>query len=267
MSSDKSSNLEGGCEAAAADDGCKPSKSKHCYELRSGCSVKFDQWPVLLPLQLKTRKGITLFDGCRRRRWELADSWCVKICHTKRRKLDGTIVIPKGTVVDGASVPLPWLVSFLSFGILRPNGILLVPSIVHDCAYKCGCLPYDGVRIKVHRHDADWLFRVMISAINRASCWAWIAWLAVRLGWLFGVKYGKKRWGGNWPVVELIFLFALVGLVVAFWGDFLWRVFAGAIVGMNLLTSLFSLRKDGSGKKRPLPSPPKSKQPPNIGES
>ena len=241
-----------GRNPSESEDGCEPAKSKHCYKLPSGGSVEFCQWPLLRPLRLVTK---TWRDACKRRGWELADDWCVKVVDTKRAILAGSIVIPKGTVVDGASVPLPWLVSFLTFGILRPNGILLIPSIVHDYAYRHGCLPYRGVgNVKISRDDADWLFREMIDGINHTWFWAYAAWLAVRVGW-FKVQYNDAPRGGKAPIAELVFVvLALLGLAAALWwvdyvasrcwGDCPWWVIipAVAFVVVNVLASIASRR-------------------------
>ncbi len=35
---------------------------------------------------------------------------------------------------DGASVPRPWLVTAVGGGILRPLGVMLIASIIHDFA-------------------------------------------------------------------------------------------------------------------------------------
>ena len=261
MCSDKCPKPEEGCKPSESKGCCESSKSEGCYQLPSGGCVKFCQRPALQPLQLVTRNWHVL-DACKRRRWKMADSWCVVLCgmQNKQRKVpNGEIVIPKGTVVDGASVPLPWLVSFLSFGMLRPNGILLIPSIVHDYAYKEGRLSSQGKGggTKISRHDADWLFREMIQGINHTWFWAFIAWLAVRLGWWFGVKYNRRCGGGKVPFVELVvFLLMLSGLVgllwwancvaARCWGDFPWWVviLAGVLAATNLITSLVSRRKD-----------------------
>jgi hypothetical protein len=57
--------------------------------------------------------------------------------------LAGEIIIPQKVEghlfeLDGASIPLPWLVSLLTIGILRPLGVLLIASIVHDFAFRHG---------------------------------------------------------------------------------------------------------------------------------
>ncbi len=209
MCSDKCPKPDAGCEPVEPKGCREPSESKRCYELPSGGWVQFCQWPALRPLKLTTRKWRPLAGG-KRRWWELADDWCVVLCgmqSTKRKVPDGKIVIPKGTVTDGASVPLPWLVSFLTFGLLRPTGILLIPSIVHDYAYKHGCLRcrnQDGTETcrEISRADADWLFREMIRGISHTWFWAHVAWLAVRSGWLFCVKYAGKRIGRKTPFKE-----------------------------------------------------------------
>ena len=194
MSSEKCPKPEEGCEPSESkcccdpsepEDGCKPSESEGCCKkLPSGGWVKFRGWPALQPLRLVTNHR---FDACKRRWWKIANEWHVEIAHTKKKDIDGTIVIREGTRVDGASVPLPWLVSLLTFGFLRPTGILLIPSIVHDYAYKHGYLCYrnqDGTKScrAICRADADWLFREMIQAINDTKLLAWVAWKAVRLG-------------------------------------------------------------------------------------
>ena len=277
MCDNERSEPKEGCEPSESKDGCKPSKSKCCYELPNGGCVKFCRWPLLQPLKLITGEWCPLH-ATKRRLWKLADDWCVALCGTKKvscidnSPLDGEIVIPKGTIVDGASVPLPWLVSFLTFGILRPNGILLIPSIVHDYAYENGCLPYRKKGVvanrKICRDDADWLFREMIWSINHTWFWACVAWLAVRIGWLFGVKYAGKHVGPKNPFKELacafltIFvlvaaLFVLVAvlfvLVAALWCvGFPWCLIILILIGVpfvaNVISGLISGRSDDPRK-------------------
>ena len=223
MSDNERPEHDEGSKPSEPKERCEPSESKGCYELSNGGWVKFCQWPVLRPLKLKTKNR--LFGASKRRLWKLADDWCIDLCSIEEvscvddSPLNGKIVIPKGTVVDGASVPLPWLVSFLTLGILRPTGILLIPSIVHDYAYKHGCLPYRNKCVvanrSISRDDADWLFREMIRIINDTTLWANVAWLAVRIGWLFGVKYAGKHIGPKNPLVELACAFLTIFVLVA----------------------------------------------------
>ena len=90
------------------EEGSEPSESIRCYDW-----VKF-KWPALQPQRLVTDH---LFDAGKRRWWKIANEWYVKIDRTKKKGFNGIIVIPEGTCVDGASVPLPWLVSPLDFWI------------------------------------------------------------------------------------------------------------------------------------------------------
>ena len=84
--------------------------------------------PKLQPIQIPTKDKpfytqffIWIFSI---RDWELIEDWF----YTLR---DGTrIVIPKGFVFNGASIPRPL------WAILSPVGLLFIPSLVHDYAYQ-----------------------------------------------------------------------------------------------------------------------------------
>ena len=124
-------------------------------------------------------------------------------------KVDGTAqsgnaeVAIEPNVFDGASIPFPWLVSYLSFGVLRPLGILLSASVVHDYAFQFGYLPVirNGKcrRVPVQRHDADELFRLITQTLNGSNFFSRLAWHAVRLGW-WGIKYAGRRFTGKPPI-------------------------------------------------------------------
>ncbi len=168
-------------------------------------------------------------EATRRRFFTLNEDWNLsfdKISYLP--ELNGNIHIPKSVngksiMFDGASVPFPWLISLLTIGILRPLGMMLIASIVHDFMFKFGYLMVqaDGSseikHIKVERHIADRLFKDIIATVNRNSIVAWIAWYAVRLGWGFGVKYNGGRYNGRCPVL-VILSFILVGGLVAIIG-------------------------------------------------
>ena len=92
------------------------------------------------------------------RRWLLLEDWQYR-----------GIVIPKGFITDGASVPriLYWL--------FEPTGILFIPAILHDYFYATK---------SVSRADADRIFR---ENVIKEGCWlaGWLAWIGVRLfGWI-----------------------------------------------------------------------------------
>lgn len=186
-------------------------------------SVSFETLPVLEPRLLVTRKANPLarwWKARKRRYFRLVEPWSVKIvCHKNSHSLNqlaGTIIVPQSNyyIYDGASVPLPWVVTLLTVGVLRPLGIMLTASIVHDFAYRNGYLLFataggNPQQRHVKRHDADLLFWKMISTVNGTTVWAFLAWSAVRLGWL-GVKYNNRRWGRNVPFAHLVGLVVLL---------------------------------------------------------
>lgn len=187
------------------------------FEYSGSIFVKFVNLPSLRPILLNTQFNdiFKRFQGASKRRYfHLEQDWSVNVDNIQYdQNLNGTIVVPKTyqnvkTRVDGASVPLPWFVSFLSFGILRPLGIMLTASIVHDFAYEHGGLLYREADSTekfqpVERDAADQLFRDMISTVNRMPLAALVAWIVVRLGWFF-VKYNGQPRGGAFPIVPLI---------------------------------------------------------------
>ncbi|MGB5733437.1 MAG: DUF1353 domain-containing protein [Thiohalocapsa sp.] len=152
--------------------------------------------------------------------FSLGQDWCIKLDKVAYdQRLNGSIVIPKNDVdgepieFDGASIPLPWLVSVLTFGILRPLGLMLTASLVHDYAYKFGhLLKDDGTVIEVERDVADRLFRDIIISTTGLSFVGYIGWIAVRLGWPF-VKYNHKRMGGAPPLMQYLSLLFAIGLI------------------------------------------------------
>lgn len=86
------------------------------------------QLPTLRPVAIPT-KGLSWLSAIKvwwtvQREWELVDNYQFTVS-------DGTtIVIPKGYIFNGASVPrmLRWFIS--------PTGIFLIPSLVHDFGYN-----------------------------------------------------------------------------------------------------------------------------------
>lgn len=199
-------------------------------------TVEFQQFPVLVPQRMDTQfpSGFLRWRGAAAiRTFTLQQHWTVELqvdpADFDGRDFSGRIVIPicyagKHTILDGASVPLPWLVSFLSFGLLRPVGVMLTASIVHDFAFQHGVLPYrregfpDPVAVEIERHHADLLFARMITEVNGMPLVGSVGWLAVRLGWLW-VPYGpdRRRRGGPAPWRALAVLAAVVagGVVLA----------------------------------------------------
>jgi hypothetical protein len=182
--------------------------------------VEFSGIPSISLVSIIIKKGANsiqrIAEATRRRFFTLDKDWKIKLDRVDYMpELNGTITVPKivnGNVVvfDGASVPLPWLVSFLSIGILRPLGVMLTASIVHDFAFKFGYLlvareeDIAPKKVKIERHNVDRLFRDIIGTVNQVSAIGWLAWFFVRLGWLFGVKYNGKYFSGKPPIWVII---------------------------------------------------------------
>ncbi|MGQ7847664.1 DUF1353 domain-containing protein [Granulosicoccus sp. 3-233] len=178
----------------------------------------------------------------RRRRFSLFRDWQIELADVDySNELNGIVEVPardgdeKTIVFDGASIPMPWLVSLLTVGILRPLGVMLVGSIVHDYAYQYGSLRIskDGGNtfkdIPLSRHRADRLFRDIVGTVNRLPFVGYIAWFFVRIGWLW-VRYNGKHFGGKPPLVEFSVLLLLMTGV--------WWVYT--VMGLGLTLIAFS---------------------------
>jgi len=192
--------------------------------------VTVSEMPVLLPVTIPSTADIDLLDriasATRKREFTLGQEWKLNVDGFEGdANINGDICIPtheneQPIIYDGASIPLPWLVSVLTIGVLRPLGILLLASIVHDFAFKFGYLwiEKNGAKKKVRleRHHADLLFRQIIETVSGISIVGWIAWFAVRLGWI-KVRYAGQPRGGEAPVKELILgIIILVALLISF---------------------------------------------------
>ncbi len=192
-------------------------------------TIRVDELPALQPQVIPTRsdnRWQRFIAAGRRRSFTLARGFEMEVSgNAVPGNLSGTLVIPvkaKGVinVFDGASIPLPWVVSYASFGVLRPLGILLAASVVHDFAFQYGYLPVrrDGRTrdVPVERHDADELFRLITATLNRSRFFSRLAWHAVRLGWWFLPYAGQKR-SGEVPLKSTVMagVAVLAGLFVA----------------------------------------------------
>ncbi|MEM7203924.1 MAG: hypothetical protein AAF628_26925 [Planctomycetota bacterium] len=187
----------------------------------------------------------------RRRFFTMQRDWSIELFSLPYAPaLQGTVRIPKDlegkrVEFDGASIPLPWLVSLMTIGVLRPLGVMLVGSIIHDFAFRYGFLLVRGEsgeekRVEMPRHVADALLRDTISTFNRTPVIAWFGWLFVRFGWLF-VPYAGKRWAGRWPIVEVLLVLGgafAVGWAVWRWPMWTLSVSAAVYFSLYLLSAL-----------------------------
>lgn len=95
-------------------------------------TMKKNQMPSLRPIPIKT-KNVSFFKAVwtwmtERRKWEFRENWKYELSNNT------TILIERGYIFDGASIPKVfwWLFS--------PTGILFIPSVFHDYAYTHGYL-------------------------------------------------------------------------------------------------------------------------------
>jgi len=80
-----------------------------------------------IPLQIKEKSRLARIWYWQKfiRRWELLEDWEYQLPH------DGVkIILPKGFTFDGVSIPRPF------HWFLSPTGVLLIPGLVHDFAYR-----------------------------------------------------------------------------------------------------------------------------------
>jgi len=223
--------------------------------------VAFDGMPQIKLVSYLTKSNASLFEklaiATKRRRFTLVEDWHLKLGNVKyKHGLNGSILVPKkdddGKVIvfDGATIPMPWLISLLTIGILRPLGVVLIGSIVHDYAYKFGELKIiddsgNTKTIKLARHQADKLFRDIIGTINQLMPIGYIAWLAVRIGWLTVPYKGQPRTGRK-PILEYLFLLTFLGsfswLILAGWGPTLLVLLVCIFIGFYVFSLFLQTR-------------------------
>ncbi len=175
-----------------------------------------------------------------RRYFYLTEDWKLRLSSTRYPELEGEVVIPRkeedGELFefDGASIPLPWLVSLLTIGILRPLGVLLIASIVHDYAFRHGYLwvkkqSEEPEKVAIERHMADRLFKDIIKVVNGNSTVGFLGWYFVRLGFWFVPYHGKYRIGKKPIAVSISFLTILVFI------GWVWSISSFAVMAFSFL--------------------------------
>lgn len=143
--------------------------------------------PSFSPLRIPTR-GLPWWKKVKhafsRRQWVMDHDYTLYLPW-----LNTTILIPKGFIFDGASVPRVF------WPILDPVGILLIGSIFHDFGYVYGFLldeNHNRVFNNASRAFVDRQIRDINTYINGVFILNEIAWLVLRVFGIFAwSKYRK----------------------------------------------------------------------------
>jgi hypothetical protein len=138
------------------------------------------EMPTLKPLPFPKGRGYFFALFTYTPRWMVMEDYQIALSDFV------TILIPRGFIFDGASIPKMFR------GLLSPVGILLVAAIAHDYAYQ-----YHYIMVKryslcpekqhVSKHEADRLFLRIANQTNGLPWLNRIAYLAVR-------DYGINAW-------------------------------------------------------------------------
>lgn len=147
--------------------------------------------PKLIPIPIPT-KGKGFFTRLwiwrtSPRKWMMAEDWKYKL--PGRRPV---IVIPKDFIFDGASVPR------VLWSLVSPIGLLLIPGLIHDFAYRYDFLWAICVDDKyVYKHYVcagrkywDSLFEEVAAEVNGTVFIDFLAMLAIRF-------FGFIAWRNN----------------------------------------------------------------------
>lgn len=148
--------------------------------------------PKLEPIAIKTRGERMLVRLWRWittvRQWRLVEDWEYDLPDGPR------VVVPKGFRFDGASIPRPL------WGLLSPTGLLLIPGLIHDFAYRYDYLWAVDSNGRVYKHNEkagqdhwDDVFLAVGMKVNGMPIINALAWLAlVTLGW-WAWRTNRKR--------------------------------------------------------------------------
>lgn len=169
-----------------------------------------------------------ILDASQRRCFNLTSDWIIKLENVDYMpELNGCLKIPHELAgekikLDGASVPATWLASFITLGVVRPMGVMLYGSIIHDFAYQHGYLliskdeDLNYKKVKITRDVADKLFKDIIICVNKVPFFGWLSWFLVRIGWITGVPFHRKRWGAPAPI-GVIATVCIILTTLTFW--------------------------------------------------
>lgn len=160
--------------------------------------------PKLVPIPIETKnkpiwiriwRWITSI-----RKWELCEDWQYKLPDN-----EPVIVIPKGFIFDGASIPRPL------WALLSPTGLLLIPGLIHDFAYRYDylwALTPSGSAYKYKAGSGQWfwdsLFRRVGLRVNGMALIDLLAWIALALfgwwSWMSNRKRNASQIEPNYPI-------------------------------------------------------------------
>lgn len=218
--------------------------------------IEFDMPLIRLETMKPKKKKASLLErlsiATKPRHFTLHEDWFIRVDNIEYEpRLNGTIKIPhlekenEEIVFDGASIPLPWLISLITIGILRPLGVILLGSIIHDYAYTYGHLWVSRSggtfeKVELDRITADRLLRDTISTANRMPVVGYIGWFFVRIGWIT-VKYNQETRKGKKPYFEYAVLMAALALFVALGIKFTFTTVVSWLVAMYLVFFVFSI--------------------------
>jgi hypothetical protein len=149
-----------------------------------------DYMPFLKPIPIPTRSRpvlmrilVWIFEV---RQWELVNNWYFQLDNGVQ------IVISKGFIFDGASIPRPL------WALLSPVGLLLIPGLIHDYGYKFDQLwqvNKDGTLSPFLENSGrkvwDDLFRSVGRQVNGFSFIDTLAWAGLRVGGF--IAWNKHR--------------------------------------------------------------------------
>lgn len=149
------------------------------------------EMPTLKPLAIKTKNESFVVRFKRWityvRKWEVASDWTIRLPGDRGI----VVVVPAGFIFDGASIPKPL------WGLLSPTGLLLIPGLIHDFAYRYDYLwaiDENGNFFKFEEQAGrkywDKLFMEVGLDVNGMKIIDRIAWFALLLG-------GKAAWNNN----------------------------------------------------------------------
>ena len=139
--------------------------------------------PKLQAMPIKTQKSSFFIKVwlllARKRQWQLIEDWHYRLPNNKQ------IIIPKGFVFDGSSLPL------VTWFIFSPTGLLLIPVIIHDFCftynYLWGKQDHKIFKYKVNYGFINWnnLTREIGIVRNQLAIMDNFVWiLSMLFGWL-----------------------------------------------------------------------------------